>query len=154
MASAFYNLMLSLWVGGISMYTFMVTPIIFKSFGRDTASAIVDKLFPFYFPYILSVVSLALVFFLISGARRNALHKLTFALLIAGILIGLSLNLAVYPEVKKTKQEIVSFERTSIELPARKRFSLLHGISMGLNLVLLADGITLIVIGSYSGKGK
>ena len=49
---ALYNLILALWVGGIFIYTFLVTPLIFNSFERDTASAIVDKLFPFYFPYV------------------------------------------------------------------------------------------------------
>jgi len=146
--------MLALWVGGIFIYTFLVTPLIFKSFGRDTASAIVDKLFPFYFPYILIVVILAFGFFLISVLKKNGRHKLTLALLIIGILISLFVNLYLYPEVKKTKQEIASFEKSSADLPARKRFSALHGISMTLNLVLLADGIVLIVVGSLRKNGS
>jgi len=32
-----YNLVLALWVGGISIFTFIVTPVIFRSFGRDMA---------------------------------------------------------------------------------------------------------------------
>ena len=146
--------MLAFWVGGIFIFTFLVTPLIFKSFGRDTASAIVDKLFPFYFPYTLAVVILAFIFFLISGLKKNARHKFTLVLLIIGILIGLFVNLGLYPEIKKTKQEIASFEKTPPDLPARKRFSALHGISMTLNLVLLADGIALIVVGSFRKNGS
>jgi len=145
--------MLALWVGGIFIFTFLVTPIIFKSFGRDTASVIVDKLFPFYFPYILVVVILAFVFFFISGLKNSAGHKLTLVLLIMGILICLYVNLSLYPEIKKTKQQITSFEKTTSDLPARKRFSALHGISMTLNLALLADGIALIVVGSLRKNG-
>jgi len=151
---ALYNLMLALWVGGIFIFTFLVTPLIFKSFGRDTASAIVDKLFPFYFPYVLVVVILAFVFFLISGLKKTARRKLTLVLLVIGISIGLFVNLYLYPKVKKTKQEIASFENTPTDLPARKRFSALHGISMTLNLVLLADGIALIVVGSFRKNGS
>jgi putative copper export protein len=153
MVLALYNLMLALWVGGIFIYTFLVAPLIFKSFGRDAASAIVDKLFPFYFPYICVVVILAFVFFLISGLKKNARHKLTLVLLVISILIALFVNLGLYPEIKKTKQEIASFEKTPADSPARKRFSALHGISMTLNLVLLVDGISLIVIGSFRKNG-
>jgi hypothetical protein len=149
MVLALYNLMLALWVGGIFIYTFLVTPLIFNSFGRDTASTIVDKLFPFYLPYTLAVVILAFGFFLISGPKKIAKYKLTLALLIIGILIAAFINLGLYSEIKKIKQGISSFEKSPADLPARKQFSVLHGISMTLNLVLLADGITLIVIGSF-----
>jgi len=44
-----YNLVLALWVGGISIFTFIVTPAIFRSYGRDQAGEIVGKLFPGYF---------------------------------------------------------------------------------------------------------
>lgn len=143
-----YNLTLSIWVGGIFIFTFLVTPVIFRSFRRDTASAIVDKLFPFYFPYLLAVVILALGFFLISGLKKHAMPKLTLALLVIGILIGLYVNFGLYPEIKKTKQVIASFETSPADLPARKQFSKLHGFSMALNLVLLANGAILIVVGS------
>ncbi len=150
---ALYNLMLALWVGGIFIYTFLITPLIFKSFERDAASAIVDKLFPFYFPYILGVVLLAFVFFLLSGLKQNVRHKLIIALLIIGVLIGLFINFGLYHEIKKTKQEIASFEKSAADSPARKRFSVLHGISMTLNLALLADGIALIVVDSFRRTG-
>ena len=151
---ALYRVMLALWVGGIFLYTFLVTPLIFRSFGRDSASAIVDRLFPFYFPYLLIVAVLALGFFLLSGLREYAGRKLTVALLLIGILIGAVVNFGLYPEIKKTKQEIASFEKSSADLPARKRFNILHGISMTLNVVLLGDGIALIVIGSLRKNGS
>jgi uncharacterized membrane protein len=59
-----YNLILSLWVGGIAIFTFIVTPAIFRSFGRDEAGAIVGKLFPGYFTYVLVLTLLAFIFFL------------------------------------------------------------------------------------------
>ncbi len=149
MVVALYNLMLALWVGGIFIFSFLITPLIFKSFGRDTAGAIVDRLFPLYFPYILVIAMLTFSFFLLSGLKKSLRDRLTFTLLVVGILIGLVLNFGLYPEVKKTKQEIVSFERSPVDSPARKRFSTLHGISMTLNLMLLADGITLIITGSF-----
>ena len=153
MFPALYNLMLALWVGGIFIFTFLVTPVVFRSFGRDTASAIVDKLFPLYFPYLLAVAVLAFIFFLISGLKRQAMPKLSLALLVIGILISLYVNVHLFPEVKKIKQEIASFEKVPSDSPVRRQFSKLHGISMALNLALLADGALLIVINSIHKNG-
>ncbi len=150
--SVLYNLMLALWVGGIFIYTFLVTPVVFKSFGRDTASAIVDKLFPFYFPYILAIVGLTLGFFLLSGWKRNARPKFALTSLVIAALIALCVNFVLYPEIRRTKQEISSFETTAVDLPARRQFRTLHGISMMLNLVLLADGIAVLISGSFRKK--
>lgn len=149
---ALYSLMLALWVGGIFIYTFLVTPLIFRSFGRDTAGMIVDKLFPFYFPYILIVAVLAFGFFLMPGRKRYFGHKLALTLLIVAILAGLFVNAGLYPEMKKVKKEIASFEKTPEDSPARRRFMVLHGFSMALNLLLLAEGTALIVIDSLQKK--
>ncbi len=40
---------LSLWVGGMSLFTFILTPVIFRSYPRDAAGEVVGKLFPSYF---------------------------------------------------------------------------------------------------------
>lgn len=145
--------MLALWVGGIFIFTFLVTPVVFRSFMRDTASAVVDKLFPFYFPYLLAVTVLAFGFFLMTGLKKQAMPKFTLVLLVIGILISLYVNIHLFPKVKKVKQEIASFETVSPDSPARKQFSKLHGISMVLNLALLADGAVLIVISSIHKNG-
>ena len=151
---ALYNLLLALWVGGMFIYTVLVTPVLFKFFARDTASAIVDKLFPFYFPYILAIVGLALGFFFLSGWRKRVRPKFTFTCLVIAILISLFVNFGLYPKIRKVKQEISSFEKTTVDSPARKQFRDLHGISMILNLVLLLDGITLIIVSSFPKKGN
>src|SRR3972149_3851447 len=54
-ASAVYRLALSLWVGGIALFTFVVTPVIFRTHGRDAAGRIVGSIFPVYFRYGLVV---------------------------------------------------------------------------------------------------
>jgi len=56
-----YTLILALWVGGISLFTFIVTPNIFRSYGRDAAGEIVGKLFPGYFIFTLVLSALALL---------------------------------------------------------------------------------------------
>ena len=143
-----YDLILSLWVGGMAIFTFIVTPAIFKSFGRDEAGVIVGKLFPGYFTYVLVLSVLAfIVFFVVTGSKLDSISRLSFFLLIAALVVNLYVSLKLYPDAVKVKQEITSFERESPDSPARKRFTRLHAVSAVLNLAVLADGVILLLLG-------
>src|SRR5208282_5236251 len=109
MGFTLYNLLLALWVGGMTIFTFMVTPIIFKAFSRDMASAIVDKLFPFYFPYNLILSLLTLSFFLLSGFQKDAGNEISLVLIIIAIVINIFITFKLFPDIKRVKQGIVSF---------------------------------------------
>jgi len=144
-----YSILLALWVGGIAIFTFLITPVIFKGFGRDAASAIVDRLFPVYFPYNLIISVAALVSFLVfANIQAGIARKISLSLIIAAVVINAFISFKLYPDVKKTKAEITSFEQTSPESLPRKEFRRLHGISAVLNLLLPIDGVALIVINS------
>jgi len=145
---SFYNLVLALWVGGIAIFSFLVAPIIFKSYGLDTAGGIVGKLLLPYFWYNLILAVLALlVFFLVAGERAKPAYRLSLVLLTAALVINLFIVFRLYPEAIRAKQEVTSFESESPDSPARKRFAKLHGASAALNLVLLVDGIVLLIAG-------
>jgi hypothetical protein len=47
--SVIYRLAVTFWVGGVAIFTFVLTPIIFRVNDRDTAGRIVGTLFPGYF---------------------------------------------------------------------------------------------------------
>jgi len=142
-----YDLILSLWVGGIAIFTFIVTPAIFKSFGRDEAGAIVGKLFPGYFTYVLVLSVLAfIVFFTVTGGASDSTSQLSFFLLIAALVVNIYVSLKLYPDAVKLKREITSFERESPDSPARTRFTRLHAVSAVLNLAVLADGVILLLL--------
>jgi uncharacterized membrane protein len=142
-----YSLALSLWVGGMALFTFVVTPMIFKSYPRDMAGEIVGKLFPSYFSYNLIITALALILlFMLASDRSNRGYRLSLLLLIAALLINVFITFKLHPETVAAKQRIASFERLSPESPERKVFAKLHGLSAALNLLLLADGVVLLVI--------
>jgi uncharacterized membrane protein len=147
--SIIYNFTLALWVGGIVMFTFLVTPIIFQSFGRDTAGDIVGKLFPYYFFYnlVLSVVALA-IFLVFIGIKGKIQNKITIILLTIAILINLFVTFKLHPDIISVKQQIKTFETQSDESPMRHQFRKLHGDSALLNVLLLIDGIALLFINS------
>lgn len=144
-----YNLVIALWVGGISIFTFIITPVIFRSFGRNTAGEIVGKLFPVYFPYNLILSVLAGILIIIFALDRNAFaYKASLLLIGAAVVINLFLCFKLHPEIREVKSEIKSFESIHEESPLMKKFRKLHGISATLNLLLLADGVTLLMISS------
>ena len=142
-----YNMVLALWVGGIAVFTFIVTPAIFRSFGKDQAGEIVGKLFPGYFTYTLVLTLMALFLFLLA-ARDTVLpaYRLSLSLLLLSLAIALFVAFWVHPTTVDVKKTITSFEREADDSPARKRFSRLHALSASLNLLLLVDGIVLLVV--------
>ncbi len=142
-----YNLVLSLWVGGISIFTFLVTPAIFSSFERNMAGKIVGKLFPGYFAYTLLLSILAFILILIVRSQFSKFTlKLSIILVVCAVIINLFVAFWLHPEIRKIKQEIHSFETITEDHPLRKVFGRFHAVSASLNLLLLADGITLLVI--------
>ncbi len=151
--SSIYTLILALWAGGISLFTFILTPVIFRSFGRDMAGEIVGKLFPGYFFYnlVLSAAALAL-YFMLSADRAAWAHRLSIFLLVTALILNLFIVFKLHPEAVKVKREISSFERESPDSAARKKFARLHAVSAGLNLFLLVEGITLLIIASAIQK--
>lgn len=152
-AASIYRLALALWAGGMSLFTFVVTPAIFKSRGRDAAGEIVGALFPHYFRYCLAAIGIALAARIAAGIAFTGVRQ------VAGTaLVVLALSLTGYhafvlaPRISTVKAQIASFESVSAEHPARREFSRLHGISMGINLAVLAAGIIL-VLGQETFRG-
>ena len=143
LAAAVFRLALAFWVGGAALFTFVLTPILFRTQPRDLAAQIVGVLFPGYFWWGLATGTVALVCLLILRGR----HFLpTLALLV--LMLGLTSFQAfsVEPRAAALKQEIVSFETTSKDNPLRREFSRLHGISMACNLAVLLSGIVLLIL--------
>lgn len=136
-----YRLTLSLWVGGVVIFTFLVTPVLFNSFDREVAGGIVAKLFPLYFPYLLVLEAVALVAFIIGREESKGLAAtLPIYLLIGALGVSLFVNFKLYPDIREAKREAASSGRES-------EFARLHAVSAGLNLLILADGIALLLIG-------
>ena len=143
-----YNLALALWVGGIALFTFVLAPAIFKSYGRDQAGEIIGRLFPGYFLYIFVFAALAFIlFFAIKPDRSSAAARFSLVLLTLALVASAYTEFKLHPNAVRVKQQIASFEHEPVDSPARKRFSRLHAVSASLNLLLLADGIALLLLG-------
>jgi len=148
--SALYRLTLSLWVGGIALFTFIVTPVIFRTHGREDAGKIVGAIFPLYFRYVLVLAATTLLARILSGVAFHGARQWAGTLLIVSaiVLTGYQAYLLT-PRMEQIKRSVVSFESVTRDNPGRKEFSRLHGISMAVNLVVLLEGTALIIGGEW-----
>jgi hypothetical protein len=141
-----YGLAIALWAGGTAIFTFLVTPAIFRSFNRDLAGEIVGRMFPLYFPYVLGLSAMALVAFLAATRERSgAASRLSLSLLLMALAVNCYVSFKLYPDVLAVKRQVTSFER-EVDSPARRRFAQLHGLSAALNLLVVADGLALVLL--------
>lgn len=150
-----YSLTLALWTGGMALFTFIVTPAIFRSYGRDQAGEIVGRLFPGYFLYLLALSALALLLFFLLGAEQaSRSFRASLFLLVVAVIINAYVLFSLHPKAVQIKQQVVSFEKAAPDSPARSEFRKLHGISAVLNLALLADGIALLALSRNFVNGR
>ncbi len=145
-ASAIYRLALALWVGGMSVFTFVVTPVIFRTQARDRAGQIVGALFPVYFRFCLGAVVIALAARAVAGEALSGARQLVGTVLVVLSLATVSYHAFVLaPRMEAVRETVVSMETTPKEDPGRREFSRLHGISMTLNLAVIVAGVILIL---------
>jgi len=138
-----YRLALAFWVGGVALFTFVLTPILFKTQPRDLAGKIVGVLFPGYFRWGLACGAVALVCLLLQRGR----HFLPALALLVLMLAATSYQaLVIEPKAAALKEQIGSFETTPKEDPLRRKFARLHGISAVCNLAVFAGGVVLVVL--------
>ena len=138
-----YRLAIACWLGGASLFTFVLAPTLFKSFNRDVAGEIVGALFPGYFKWGLACGLLALICLAVTKNRPRT---------VAGIIIAAMLTITsiqafvIEPKAAALKKEIPSFEFTPTDNPVRVQFRKLHGISAAGNLAVIGGGIALVIL--------
>jgi uncharacterized membrane protein len=142
-AAFIYRLAVAAWVGGAALFTFVLTPAIFRHFDRDRAGEIVGVLFPGYFLWGLAAGLTALAFLVPSRNR----HVTASAVILVLMLAVTSLQfLVVEPRAAALKREIPSFVTTPADHPARRAFRKLHGLSAAGNLGVIGGGIALLAL--------
>jgi hypothetical protein len=141
--AALYRLAVAFWAGGVAIFTFVLTPILFRTQPRDMAGRIVGVLFPGYFRWGLACGAVALACLLLGRGRHFAP-----ALVILLLMLALTSYQAfsIEPRAAALKKEIPSFETTPKDHPLRQQFSRLHAVSATCNLLVVAGGVVLVVL--------
>lgn len=142
---AILRIALALWFGGVSLFTFVMTPLIFKNETRDVAGGIVGYLFPGYFRWGLGCGIVALVALLFLG---QAVQRFRLAVVLIAIMLTITAIQTWYiePQATAIKRQIPSFATTPKDHSLRMQFSKLHGISAACNLSVFAGGLVLVVL--------
>jgi hypothetical protein len=141
--AAVYRLAVAFWVGGVAIFTFVLTPIIFKAYSRDEAGRIVGFLFPAYFRWGVACGLAGAACLLILRGRH-----FVPSLVIILVMLSLSAFGAFYiePRAAALKRQIPSFVTTPKDHPLRREFSKLHAISAACNLAVFGGGVALVVL--------
>ena len=144
-AAAVYRLALSLWVGGMAAFSFVLTPVIFRTQPREAAARVVGALFPVYFRYGLAVVAVAFAARLAGGWGLSGPQQ-TFGTVLLAAALGVFAWQAyvLVPRMERVRAKIPSFDPADAHDPARREFGRLHALSMTLNFLLMAEGAVLI----------
>ncbi|HEY5973513.1 MAG TPA: DUF4149 domain-containing protein [Geobacteraceae bacterium] len=138
-----YRLAIACWLGGVAIFTFVLTPILFKTQTRDLAGQIVGVLFPGYFRWGLACGGIAVACLLVLRGKN-----FTPALVILLVMLTLTSFQAfvIEPRAAALKREIPSFETTAKDHPLRRQFSRLHGISAACNLGVFGGSVALLAL--------
>jgi uncharacterized membrane protein len=139
-----YRLAVAFWVGGAALFTFVLTPAIFKSYDRDQAGQIVGVLFPGYFRWglVCGIVALACLLF----AQKQRFKVASAAIILVMLFATAYQAFVIEPKAARLKREIPSFVNTPADDPLRQEFRKLHGISMASNLGVIGGGVVLLIL--------
>ena len=138
-----YRLTLAFWLGGVALFTFVLTPILFKTQPRDVAGKIVGVLFPGYFRWGLLCGGVALACQLIIQQSWPSPIQVILLVMLAATAVQ---TFFIQPKAAGLKKEIGSFEQPPKDHPLRREFSRLHGFSAVLNLLVFVGGVVLVVL--------
>lgn len=137
------RLAVAFWVGGVAIFTFVLTPTIFRTETRDVAGRIVGYLFPGYFRWGVACGAVALLTLL---AVRGRHWVPAVALLVVMLAATLFQAFYIEPRAAALKAQIPSFETTPKDHPLRQQFSKLHAVSAVCNLAVFGGGVVLVVL--------
>ena len=131
------------WIGAITMFTLTVSPTVFATLDGPQASAFLRAYFPRLFKYELAV-GLAIITLSVGLSSDGETYQY-------GISVGLVVTLLAYlnlrvimPRVNQVSDELMANPSPQV----KKRFGLLHGLSVGFFGINAISMIALFVFGS------
>ena len=142
-------LCLCLWVGGMTFMTFVAAPSIFKVLPRERAGDVVGEIFPKYF--FLEYTCCLLVILTALGIYYKEGYWNKPKLYILGLMLILSFynGLVIAPRAHALRMEMKGVEKEGERKALWEQFVRYHGQSAVLNLIVLAAGLTVILLTAY-----
>jgi uncharacterized membrane protein len=149
-----YLVSLALWIGGMTFFTFIAAPSIFKVLPREAAGNVVADIFPKYHWQGIACGVVAVVTSLALGMRTNWSRLLIVRTLLLGVMLIAVLYSAfiLQPKIQAVKAQVSSFESVAPTDPLRLEFGRLHGRSFAVNAAVLLLGIIVVFITAFTMK--
>lgn len=137
-------LSLVVWVGGMTFFSFIAAPAIFKVLPRETAGEVVGEIFPKYWMmgYICGISALATIILLSIMDRAYPWIKIGFLTLMCGL--SFYSGMVVGSKAMRVKAEIRKTEEPSKKEILRAEFRTIHKESTILNAIVLILGLIVI----------
>ena len=131
------------WLGAITMFTLTVSPTVFATLEGPQASAFLRAYFPRLFKYEIAV-GLTIIGLSIGLSMEGTTHQ--YGLSVGLVVTALAyLNLRVImPKVNEVSDQLISDPTPTL----KKRFGLLHGLSVGFFGINAISMIALFAFGS------
>ncbi|MBF0169498.1 MAG: DUF4149 domain-containing protein [Nitrospinae bacterium] len=137
------------WLGSMIFFSFVAAPSIFKEFERKQAGDIVGALFPKYFLLEEICVVASAGTLLLLGAKVGFGGGVKVGLVLLALMGGMVFYSGMVngPRAREVKIEIRAAEGDEAKVAAlRKEFGRLHGVSVIVNLAILALGLGLLYV--------
>ena len=148
LSEAFYQVAITLWVGGLWVIGYLVAPTLFASLGdRQLAGVVAGKLFALIGWIGLGAGTFLAVF--LFGRRGGQAFKCSVFWLVLGMALMAAISLfGIQPLMAQLKLD--ALPREVMESVLRDRFVAWHGVSSILYLVQSLLGLWLVL---WSGRG-
>lgn len=144
-APALYRIALALWFGGMAVFTFVMTPVVFRTQPRETAARVVGAMMPVYFRFAIVAVAAALAARFAAGWGFPGPQPSLGTVILGGALaVHLWQAFDLVPRMERIKSRIPSFDPGDAHHPARREFGRLHALSMTVNFLLVAAAAILV----------
>lgn len=150
-ASAFYSIAVTLWVGGLFAIGYLAAPVLFSQLAdRAMAGTVAGAMFS-----AMAWVGLAcgtyLILFILAGKGWRTFRAGIFWIVLLMLALNAAGHFGVQPLLAQLKAD--ALPRQVMESALRDRFSTWHGVAMVLYLVQSLFGIVLVIL-QERGKGR
>ena len=144
LASALYNIAVTLWVGGLFAIGYLAAPVLFSQLAdRSLAGTVAGAMFS-----VIAWVGLAcgtyLILFILVGKGWRAIQSGVFWIVLLMLVLTAAGHFGVQPVLAQLKAD--ALPRQVMESALHDRFAAWHGVSSGLYLLQCLLGVALVIL--------
>jgi fatty acid desaturase len=143
----------SLWLGMMGFFAFVVAPAAFGTLERESAGRLVTAVFPRYYGMGVALGLLALAALIWRGGGGRGVDWVPL------VLVALMMVLTVYamavlaPQAEAAWAAVRAARSEGVPTAEALRFARLHRLSGILNLVVMGAGVVLVALEAVRGRG-